>query len=52
VAEEKAETAAPPQANMAAQQRAFDAFRLEYNEERPHEALGGQTPSQIDVPSA
>jgi hypothetical protein len=43
---------APTQANLTAQQRAFDAFRLEYNEERPHEALGGQTPSQIYVPSA
>src|SRR6202521_5900174 len=32
-----------PQANRADQQRAFDAFRREYNEERPHEALG-QTP--------
>jgi putative transposase len=32
-----------PQANRAEQQRAFDAFRREYNEERPHEALG-QTP--------
>ena len=48
----KAETACPPQANMVAQQRAFDAFRREYNEERPHEALDGQTPSQIYVPSA
>lgn len=47
----KAETATPPQANMAAQQRAFDAFRDEYNEERPHEALGGSTPSQIYMPS-
>ena len=32
-----------PQANRAEQQRAFDAFRREYNEDRPHEALG-QTP--------
>jgi transposase InsO family protein len=47
----KAETANPPQANMAAQQRAFDAFRQEYNEERPHEALGGCTPSHIYTPS-
>lgn len=48
----KAETATPPQATMAAQQRAFDAFRNEYNGERPHEALGGNTPAQIYVPSA
>jgi transposase InsO family protein len=47
----KAETAQPPQANIGAQQRVFDAFRREYNEERPHEALGGLTPSQIYAPS-
>jgi transposase InsO family protein len=35
----------PPRANTAAQQRAFDAFRREYNTERPHEYLGGETPS-------
>lgn len=35
----------PPRANAAAQQRAFDAFRREYNTERPHEYLGGETPS-------
>lgn len=39
----KAETARPPRANMACQQRAFNQFLREYNEERPHEALG-QTP--------
>ena len=27
------------------QQRAFDRFRREYNEERPHEALGQQPPA-------
>ena len=32
-------TASPPAATLAAQQRAFDDFRREYNEERPHEAL-------------
>jgi putative transposase len=35
----------PPRANAAAQQRAFDAFRREYNVERPHEYLGGNTPA-------
>ena len=34
----------PPRANLAAQQRAFNAFRLEYNTERPHAYLHGQTP--------
>nr|WP_292323490.1 hypothetical protein [Mesorhizobium sp.] len=28
------------EADRAAQARAFEAFRREYNEERPHEALG------------
>ena len=41
----KAEATRPAQANLRAQQRAFDLFRHEYNEERPHEALGQQTPS-------
>ena len=36
----KQETAEPPAANRRAQQRAFDRFRQEYNEQRPHEALG------------
>lgn len=39
----KAETARPPTQNRRAQQRRFDRFRAEYNEQRPHEALG-QTP--------
>jgi transposase InsO family protein len=41
----KAETAKPPAANGRAQQRAFDRFRQQYNEERPHEALQQQTPA-------
>jgi transposase InsO family protein len=41
----KAETAKPPSSNRRAQQRAFDRFRQQYNEERPHEALGQQTPA-------
>lgn len=35
----------PPRTNLAAQQRAFNAFRTVYNEERPHEALSGSTPA-------
>ena len=35
----------PPRDNAAAQQRAFDRFQREYNEERPHESLAGQTPA-------
>ena len=37
----------PARATMAAQQRAFNAFRAEYNEERPHESLGMATPASI-----
>lgn len=40
----KSATARPAHANLRAQQRAFDAFRHEYNEERPHEALGNVPP--------
>jgi putative transposase len=35
----------PVQRTCAAQQRQFDAFQLEYNTERPHEALGQATPA-------
>jgi putative transposase len=35
----------PVQRTCAGQQRQFDAFRLEYNTERPHDALGGDTPA-------
>jgi transposase InsO family protein len=47
----KQETAAPPAANRRAQQRAFDHFRREYNEQRPHEALALETPSARYTPS-
>jgi len=47
----KEETAMPPQANGRAQQRAFDRFRQEYNQERPHEALGQRTPASLYAPS-
>jgi len=39
------ETASPPQKSLKAQQRAFDRFRKEYNDDRPHEALGGNAPA-------
>ena len=48
----KQETASPPAANRRAQQRAFDRFRREYNEERPHEALALETPSAVYTRSA
>jgi putative transposase len=37
----------PPQRGLVEQQRAFDAFRKEYNDERPHEALKMKTPESI-----
>src|SRR3989304_2616800 len=44
------ETASPPKASARAQQRAFDLFRREYNEERPHEALGQKPPARLYEP--
>ena len=46
----KAETAAPPAATLRRQQRRFDLFRREFNEERPHEALGQVTPASLYTP--
>lgn len=43
----KAEAMSPPSATLAAQQRRFNAFVREFNEERPHEALGGRRPSSL-----
>jgi transposase InsO family protein len=42
----KIATASPPRPTVRAQQRTFDAFRSEYNSERPHEALGNATPAE------
>ena len=47
----KAETARPPGADMAAQQRRFDHWRAEFNDERPHDGLGGATPASRYAPS-
>jgi len=41
----KQEATHPPQANRRQQQLSFDAFREEFNHERPHEALGQKTPA-------
>ena len=40
------------QGDIAAQQAAFELWRKTFNEERPHEALGMRTPSEIYHPSA
>jgi putative transposase len=44
-------TAQPPAATIRAQQQRFDAFRHEYNHERPHEALGQEPPISQYAPS-
>lgn len=36
--------AVPPQADLTAQQRHYEAYRAEYNWQRSHEALGRRTP--------
>jgi putative transposase len=48
----KQATARPPAANLRAQQRAFDQFRQEYNQQRPHQALQMQTPADFYVVSS
>jgi transposase InsO family protein len=48
----KEATASPPRGNLRKQQEAFDEFRHEYNTERPHEALGQETPAACYEPSA
>lgn len=47
----KEATAKPPQRDHREQQKAFDAFQPEFNNERPHEALGMQTPASRYKPS-
>jgi len=47
----KAETARPPAPNCAAQQQRFRRFIREYNDDRPHEALGNQPPATHYAPS-
>jgi len=43
----KAEATRPPAYSLGLQQRKFDAFRQEYNEERPHQALGQRKPREF-----
>ena len=47
----KAETARPPKSGMATQQTRFDAWQAEFNDVRPHEALGGAVPASVYPPS-
>jgi putative transposase len=47
----KAETTRPPAANARVQQRWFNRFREEFNQQRPHEALDMATPASRYEPS-
>ena len=47
----KAAVCNPPRSCLTSQQSAFDHFRPEYNEERPHEALDMKTPASVYKPS-
>jgi putative transposase len=47
----KEHVAQPPAASLVDQQRAFDLFRADYNEHRPHEALGQTPPAAHYEPS-
>jgi transposase InsO family protein len=47
----KADTLAPPEANLRRQQRSFDRFQRIYNEERPHQALDNKPPASVYLPS-
>lgn len=40
------------QADLRAQQRAFDLWRREFNEERPHASLGNRPPARIYHPAS
>lgn len=48
----KNECCKPASANVQAQQQRFDRWRKEFNEERPHEALGMRLPADVYQPSA
>jgi len=43
----KAETTRPPATDLPGQQRVFDRFRHEFNDERPHEALALKPPARV-----
>ena len=47
----KQEATIPPASSMRAQQRKFDGFREEFNQVRPHEAIGMKRPGEVYKPS-
>jgi len=48
----KQETLRPPASTLRTQQARFDGFQAEYNDERPHEALGDVPPASRYVASS
>jgi len=48
----KEEAISPPRKSLGEQQRAFDRFRVSFDEDRPHEALGQKTPASVYRKSA
>jgi putative transposase len=48
----KSEATKPPSFNFLQQQERFDAFVGVYNNQRPHQALGGAYPGDVYTPSA
>jgi transposase InsO family protein len=48
----KQETLRPPAASMRSQQARFDSFRVEFNEERPHEGIDNGVPAEWYRPSS
>jgi transposase InsO family protein len=47
----KQETTRPAERTLQRQQVRFDEFRQEYNQQRPHEALGQRPPAELYEPS-
>lgn len=47
----KQHTASPAAANLRAQQKRFNQFRCEYNQQRPHQALGQRVPASFYQPA-
>jgi transposase InsO family protein len=47
----KAEATRPPAYSLGPQQRKFNAFRVDYDDQRPHQALGQRRPREFYRPS-
>lgn len=48
----KQEATIPPASSLKGQQKKFDAFRQEFNEDRPHEAIEMNRPAELYQPSS